>query len=43
VVRNLTDHVFLSNVYAVGGTQTFDAVSQDRAMLDGDVAQWMGT
>jgi choline dehydrogenase-like flavoprotein len=43
VGRNLTDHVLLSNVYAVNSNGTYDAIFRDSAVRDRLIAQWMAT
>jgi choline dehydrogenase-like flavoprotein len=43
VGRNLTDHVLLSNVYAVNSNQTYDPIFRDSAVRDKLIAQWIAT
>jgi choline dehydrogenase-like flavoprotein len=43
VGRNLSDHVLLSNVYAVNSNQTYDSIFRDSAVRDELIAQWMAT
>jgi choline dehydrogenase-like flavoprotein len=43
VGRNLSDHVLLSNVYAVNSNQTYDSISRDSEVRDRLIAQWVAT
>ena len=43
VGRNLTDHVLLSNVYAVNSNHTYDSIIRDSAVRDRLIAQWNAT